>query len=66
MIDSVVKPVPKPEGVSDCDLYATHEGVLNLGTEKMKVYILNNGQRIIDAEDMNRFFGEDFESLIKK
>jgi hypothetical protein len=45
-----------PEG----ELYATHEGVLDLGAlGTMKCWRLSNGQAVIDAQDMARFFGFD-------
>ena len=37
--------------------YATHEGVLYLGVFKFKVYQLSDGQRVIDEEDLKKFFG---------
>lgn len=46
------------EMVADDGLpYATHTGVLNIGGFAFKCYQLNTGQRLIDAEDMERFFG---------
>ncbi len=36
---------------------ATHEGVLELGDMKLRCYRLSNGQTIINADDMNEFFG---------
>lgn len=38
-------------------LYATHEGVVDIGGFKLKVYRLNDGRAVIDAEDMDAFFG---------
>lgn len=33
--------------------YATHKGILDFGEGlKIRCYILNNGKRILDAEDM--------------
>lgn len=56
MVDNVaVHKVPKPPNLKEGDLYATHEGVLDLGGFKMKCFILNNGQRILDAEDVEKF-----------
>ena len=37
--------------------YVTHCGVLVIGDINLKVYQLNNGKRIIDEEDLNRFLG---------
>jgi hypothetical protein len=42
---------PIPEG-----LYATHEGVFSIAGHDLRCYRLNNGQAVIDADDMNRFF----------
>jgi hypothetical protein len=30
--------------------YATHEGILKIGDIEIKVYVLNDGRRVIDAE----------------
>ncbi|MCK9458281.1 MAG: hypothetical protein M0R80_01355 [Proteobacteria bacterium] len=37
--------------------FATHRGVLDLGGVKLKVYQLSDGQRVIDAEDLEALFG---------
>ena len=44
---------------SDGTLYATHEGILDLGEVKLRVYQLNNGQRVIDAKDAEEFFNKE-------
>lgn len=49
--------VPAGEG-----LYATHEGVLQIGDTSLKVYQLNNGQRVIEEHDFWQFFGIDIEA----
>lgn len=36
---------------------ATHEGVLEIGGFPLHVYQLDNGQRIVEAGDLERFFG---------
>ena len=59
MIDSVVHPVEPPTEITDLP-YVTHEGLLEVFDVKMKVYILSTGQRIIDKEDLEAFFGKDF------
>lgn len=41
-----------PEG-----LYATHQGVLKIGDLEFRVYVLSDGNRVIDAEDMNKYLG---------
>jgi hypothetical protein len=35
--------------------YVTHEGVLTIGTAKLRIYVLNDGRRIIDSEDVEIF-----------
>lgn len=42
---------PVPQG-----LYATHEGVLEIEGMSLKVYKLNDGQRVFDADDFVEFF----------
>lgn len=37
--------------------YATHKGVIVIDGKRLKVYQLNTGQRIIDADDFEKFFG---------
>lgn len=37
--------------------YATHHGMLRIAGFDLKCYQLNTRQRVIDAEDMERFFG---------
>lgn len=49
MIDKVVKPVPKPDNIADGVKYPTHEGLLIISDVELKVYVLNTGERIIDA-----------------
>ncbi len=56
-----------PELDPPCDpdgLYATHEGVLEVGGASLKAYTLNDGRRILDAADVLRFFGEDPEAVL--
>lgn len=38
--------------------YATHEGRLSLGGFNMTVYKLSNGQRVLDANDVQSLFGD--------
>lgn len=45
---------PNPE--DDSMPYATHEGVLEMMGHKFRVVQLNTGQRVFDAEDVERFF----------
>ena len=46
--------LPEPERTDG--LYATHEGVLEIGDLHLRCYTLNNGQRIFDADDIHRAF----------
>jgi hypothetical protein len=39
------------------ELYATHEGILRIGDYTFRVYQLNNGMRVFNAEDIESFFG---------
>lgn len=65
MIDQVVKPVPKPDNISPNTKYTTHEGIMTLGESRLRVYILNTGQRIINADDLNEFFGGDLLAMVE-
>jgi hypothetical protein len=37
-------------------LHVTHEAVLKVGDKNLRVYILSDGERVIDAEDLEKFF----------
>ena len=39
-------------------LYATHEGVLIIMDVSFRCYRLNNGQAVLDADDVHRWLGE--------
>lgn len=55
-----VKWVALPPTMGEVDLpYATHEGVLDIGGFQLHVHQLNTGQRVIDADDLRRFFDEE-------
>lgn len=56
LIDSVVKPVEKPSKGTSGFPFITHEGVLEVGDKKLRCYILSNDMRILDAEDVDKFF----------
>jgi hypothetical protein len=45
-----------PASESGDSPYATHTGVLDIGGVGLRVYQLNDGQRVIDAEDMRSLF----------
>ena len=49
--------VPPPEENPDNLPFPTHEGEMRIGSFKLRVYQLNTGQRIINADDLNAFFG---------
>lgn len=42
-----IEPVP-PKSIA--------QGVINLGGFKLRTHVLDNGQRVIEADDMERFF----------
>ena len=51
----------KPTGITEREgglLYATHEGVLKIGPFEFRCHVLNTGERVIDAEDMMKFFAQ--------
>lgn len=57
MIDSVVHPVDLPENAGQDGLpYVTHEGLMKIGDTELRVYVLSDGQRVIDVEDADKFF----------
>lgn len=47
--------LPEPENKEG--LYAVKEGVLELGALRLRAYVLNNGERVFDADDVGRFWG---------
>jgi hypothetical protein len=50
------KPLPAPIGDEAKGLYATHDGVLAIGGLRFRCYQLNDGQRLLDADDVERVF----------
>ena len=52
------QPLPKQDCADSNKPYATHEGVLHIGAISLRVYVLNDGRRIINAEDLTKFFQE--------
>lgn len=46
--------VPIEKGESELP-YVTHQGIMRLGNLELKVLVLNDGRRIIEEEDMNKF-----------
>lgn len=63
MLESIdFKPV---ENTPSGDLpYVTHEGMLKIGEIEVRVYQLNDGQRIIQKEDFERLFGATMEEIL--
>lgn len=59
-IDRQYSSIPQPN-----ELYATHGGIMKVGNAELEVFILNNGERVISAESLERFFGEGFGSELK-
>jgi hypothetical protein len=57
-IDNVVTPNEKPKNLKEGALWATHSGVLKIGDIELKCHILNNGERVFDADDVEKHFGE--------
>lgn len=48
--------LPEPVNPTKSFPFATHEAILDIGGLKMKVVQLNTGQRVIDSDDLNKFF----------
>lgn len=56
MLDAVTwEQLPAP--AEDADTYATHQGILTIDEFQFRCYVLNDGRRLLDAEDMQKFFG---------
>jgi predicted solute-binding protein len=53
------------EQKANSPLYATHQGVLQVGDKTIRVYQLNNGSRILDKEDADKFFEMDLSAFSK-
>lgn len=50
-------PIEGAEEYNSDDLFATHEGFLEIAGRQLKVYQLNDGQRVFDADSVAEFFG---------
>lgn len=48
-----VAQAPSPDGLPT----VTHEGILEIGTHKLRCYRLDDGRAIINADDFREFFG---------
>lgn len=53
---------PIDSHLPDEERHATHSGILNIDGFELRVFQLNDGQRIILKEDFERFFGMALES----
>lgn len=51
------KPLPEWAQEADEIPHATHEAILEIGGRQLRVYQLNNGMRVINAGDLQEFFG---------
>lgn len=61
LIGDCCTPNELPKKMEEGRLYATHSGKLKLGEGiEIGCHILNNGQRVFDADDVKKYFG-DFE-----
>lgn len=49
--------LPPPEQRASGLPVATHTAVLELGGHNLRCYQLSNGARLIDADDVKKFFG---------
>lgn len=57
MLDQVeLTPVEYTGGSTEGLPYVTHEGKMQIGDISLTVYVLNTGQRIIPAEELEAFF----------
>lgn len=53
-----------PPAEPDPDIpYATHTGVLSFDGVELRVYQLNDGRRLLDGEDMQKFFNPEFSTV---
>lgn len=48
--------LPPPEDKAQ-DGYATYQGVLVIGDATFRCYVLSDGRRLIDADDVQKFLG---------
>lgn len=58
IFDGVVfEPIADAVGTDDGVPFATHQGMLKLGAMDLRVYQLNTGVRVVDADDLAAFLG---------
>ena len=61
------RPLPGKRPSESETPFATHEGLLTIGPVTLKVYQLNDGRRVIAAEDLEKMFnGEEPEVTWQK
>ncbi len=56
MVDDACTPIDKPDNIKEGEVYVTHSGVVDIGGVKLRCYILSDGKRIFDADDVHNFF----------
>lgn len=56
-LDELVKWKPVMAEACAGELFATHEGVLDIWGHQFKCYKLNNGQTVIEEGSLEEFFG---------
>jgi hypothetical protein len=49
--------LPPPDEANLDGTYATHQGTLTIGDTTLRCYVLSDGQRLIDAEDVQKLLG---------
>lgn len=55
LLEQEVEWIRLPEPKSSDGLYAVREGTLEIGAARLKVFVLNDGQRVFDAESVRDF-----------
>lgn len=62
MLDKVDWKATKHDSTTVSELpYATHSGVLDLFGLKLRCYLLNTGERVFDADDIEEFFRKELQ-----
>jgi hypothetical protein len=56
MLERNVEWTDLPEPETTDGLYAVKQGVLELGALRLRSYVLNNGERVFDADDVGRYW----------
>lgn len=50
-------PVDNAGADNQGELYATHTGIFKMSGFEFRCYQLNDGRRVLDSDDLERFFG---------